>query len=121
MTVLSSTVYDNGLSVLAGADGQQICSQEPATFTEATSTYKLGSNTPSAGSPGAGSPDGRQVTVAAVTSGSVSASGTATHHSLTKTTGSVLLAAKSLSASQAVTNGNTYSLTSYTIRIPAAV
>ena len=123
MTVLAQTVFDAGLQLITtNANKIVICSQEPATYTEANSTYKLGEKTSvTVGSPSAGSPDGRQVTVPAVTSGTVTTSGTATHHALVDTVNSVLYAAKSLSASQAVTSGgNTFSTSSYTIRIPAA-
>jgi hypothetical protein len=123
VTVLAQVVYDAALNnIVSNANKVVICSQEPATYTEANSTYKLGEKTSvTVGSPSAGSPDGRQVTVPAVTGGTVTASGTATHHALIDTVNSVLYAAKSLSASQAVTSGNTYSATAYTIRIPAAV
>jgi len=121
MPLIAPSALDAALAVVAAATHQQICNAEPTNFTEATSTFRLGTNTPSVGSAGNASPDGRKVTVAAVTSGSVTATGTASHHSLTNSTGSVLLAAKSLSATQAVVSSNTYSLTAYDVRIPAAV
>jgi len=58
------------------------------------------------------------VTIAAITDGAVTATGTATHYAIVDTVNSRLLATGSLSASQAVTNGNTFTLTSTTIGIP---
>lgn len=123
MTVLAQRVYDAALNdIVSNANKVTICSAEPATFTDANSTLKLGEKTSvTVGAAAAGSPDGRQVTVPAITGGSVTATGTASHHALIDTVNSVLFAAKSLSATQAVVNGNTYSATAYTIRIPAAV
>jgi hypothetical protein len=121
---IGDRVYDNGLTTLdTEANRIDICSALPTTYTAATSTYSLGSasgaNFPGIGSPAAGSPDGRQVTVSAVTNGSVSATGTATHYAIVDTVNSRLLAAGALSASQAVTNGNSFTLTSAVIRFPA--
>ena len=43
MATLNDRVYDNGLTVLdTEATYLYICSQEPATYTAATSTYALG-------------------------------------------------------------------------------
>lgn len=126
MAFLNDRVFDNGLTVLdTEANAIYICSAEPATYTAATTTNALGSatggNFPGIGAPAAGSPNGRQVTVSAVTAGSVTATGTATHFAIVDTVNSRLLATAALSASQAVTSGNTFTLTSLTIRIPAAV
>jgi hypothetical protein len=125
MPFLNDRVFDNGLTVLdTEANRVDICSLEPTTYTQATSTNTLGNasgvNFPGIGSPAAGSPNGRQVTVNAVTNGSITATGTATHYAITDTGNSRLLATGALSASQAVTNGNTFSTSSFTIRIPQA-
>jgi hypothetical protein len=101
------------------ADALYLCTQEPTTFAEAISTYACGVKTsPTIGAAGDGSPDGRKRTVAAITDGSVTATGTATHWALTD--GSRLLASGALSASQAVTSGNTFTLAAFDVRIPAA-
>lgn len=126
MPLIADRVYDNGLTVLdTEANAIYICNTEPSTYTAATSTNALGSatggNYPGIGAPAAGSPNGRQVTVNAVTNGSVSGTGTASHYAIVDTVNSRLLAAGALSATQAVTSGNTFTLTSFTIRIPAAV
>jgi hypothetical protein len=124
MPFLNDRVFDNGLTVL-DTEGNRldICSSEPTTYTAATSTASLGNKSLGAGdigAPAAGSPNGRQVTVQALTGGSVTVTGTATHYAITDTGNSRLLATGALSSSQAVTNGNTFSTSSFTIRIPQA-
>lgn len=122
MAYLSDYILDAALSVMdTDSNRVDICSAEPATFTAATATYTLGNKTSiSVGAPADRSPNGRKVTVAAVTGGSVTGTGTASHWALTDTVNSRLHAANSLSASQAVTSGNTFTLTSIDIGIPDA-
>jgi hypothetical protein len=120
MAFLNDRVLDNGLAVLdTEANRLDICSQEPTTYAEATSTYTLGNKTSlSIGSPAARTPSGRKVAVASISDGSVTGTGTVTHYAIVDTAGTRLLAAGSLSSSQAVTSGNTFSLTSFDIGIP---
>jgi len=120
MATLSDRVFDNGLTVLdTEANRIDICSTEPATYAEATSTYTLGNSTSlSIGAPADRSGGGREVTVAAISDGSVTATGTAAYYAIVDTLNSRLLATGSLSASQVVTSGNTFTLTSVTIGIP---
>lgn len=124
MSYLNDRVLDLGLNTLdTEADKIFICSAEPATYTAATSTNALGNKTFSAGaafgSPAVRSPSGRKVTSAAITDGSVTGSGTATHWAVVDSANSRLLAAYSLSASQPVTSGNPFTLPAYDIGIPA--
>lgn len=122
MAFINDRVFDNGLSSLTSeANRLDVCSQEPTTYTEATSTYTLGNKTSiTVGSPTDRSPNGRKVIVSAITNGSITATGTASHYGITDTGNSRLLATNSLSASQAVTNGNTFSLGAIDIGIPDA-
>ena len=117
---LHDRVFDNGLTVLdTEADKLYICSAQPTTYTEAITTYALGvKNTPTVSAPGDRSGGGREVTISAITDGSVTANGTATHYALVDSSNSRLLAANALSASQGVTSGNTFTLTSFKIGIP---
>jgi hypothetical protein len=120
MATLNDRVLDNGLIVLdTEASRVDICSQEPTSYAEATSTYTLGNETSiSISAPSDASPNGRKVTLAAVSGASVTGTGTATHYAISDTSNSRLLATGSLSASQVVTSGNTFSLTASDIRIP---
>jgi hypothetical protein len=122
MAFINDRVLDNGLTVLdTEADKLTICNAEPTTFTEANVTYLLGAKTsPTVGAPSARAPSGRQVTVSAITDGAISASGTASHWALVDTGNSRLLAAGSLSGSQSVTSGNTFTLAAFDIGIPGA-
>lgn len=119
--VLADAILDGGLTLIDTlATSIYLCSQDPTTYTEASSTYALANNIVAAGAafgaPAAGSPNGRKVTSAAVTAGTVSGTGTATKWAVT--TGAALYANGSLAASQAMTAGNTWSLPAFDIRIP---
>jgi hypothetical protein len=120
MASLGDRVFDNGLTVLdTEANKITITSQEATTYTGGNSTYSLGSSTSlSIGAPADRSGGGREVTVAAISDGSVSGTGTATHYAILDTTNSRLLATGSLSASQSVTTGNSFTLASFKIGIP---
>lgn len=124
MPFLNDNTLDNGLAALkAAASHVYICSAEPATFTQASSTLALGNKNFGAGSVypaaiAAGSPSGRQLVSAAVTDGTVTANGTATHSAVCSNASSRLEVAQALSASQAVAVGNTFTLTAQTVRLP---
>ena len=120
MATLNDRVFDNGLTVLdTEANKILITSQEATTYIEANATYALGNSTSlSIGAPQNRSGGGREVVVAAITDGSVTATGTATHYAIVDTANSRLLATGSLTASQAVTSGNTFTLSSVAIGIP---
>lgn len=120
MATLNNRVFDNGLTVLdTEANRIDVTSQEATSYAEATSTYTLGNSTSlSIGAPQDRSGGGREVVVAAITDGSVTGTGTATHYAIVDTGNSRLLATGSLTASQAVTSGNTFTLSSVSIGIP---
>jgi len=120
MAFLDNRVFDNGLTVLdTEANEIHITSQEATSYTDATSTSSLGNSTSlSIGAPQDRSGGGREVVVAAITDGSVTGTGTATHYAIVDTVNSRLLATGSLTASQSVTSGNTFTLSSVAIGIP---
>lgn len=120
MATLNDRVLDNGLSILQSeGDRVDICSSEPTTYSAATSSASLGNTTSiTISAPANASPNGRKVTLSAITGASVTGTGTATHYAITDVSESRLLATGALSASQAVTSGNTFSLTASDIRIP---
>ena len=122
MATLSNNVFDSGLSyITSNADELHICSAEPTSYAEATSTYTLGNDSITVGSPQDRGAGGREVVVPSVSAGSVTGSGTATHFAVVDTVSSELLATGSLSASVAVTSGNNFALTSFEIGIPDPV
>lgn len=120
MASISDYVLDAALSKLdTEANAIHITSQEATTYTGAVTTYTLGNSTSlSIGAPADRSGGGREVTVAAITDGSVTGTGTATHFAIVDTSNTRLLATGSLTASQSVTSGNDFSLTSFKIGIP---
>lgn len=127
MAYLNDRVLDNGLTVLdTEADRLYLCTSSlslanatPPTYTEATATYAKGNKTGiSVGAPADGASNGRRVTVGAITGGAITGDGTVTCFALVDSVNSRVLAAGPLSASQAVTNGNTFSLAALDITIP---
>lgn len=124
MVFLADAVLDGALDVITdAADRFDICSQEPTTYTEATSTYTLGNKDHGAagsawGAPGAGDVSGRKIASTAVTDGSVTGTDTATHWATTDVGATTLYATQSLSSSQAVTSGNTWAMPSLDIEFP---
>lgn len=120
MASIADRVLDNGLTILdTEANRVDLTSQEAASYTEATSTYTLGNKTSiSIGSPTDRTGGGRKVTMAAISDGTITGTGTATHYAIVDTANSRLLVTGSLTASQSVTTGNTFSLEALDIGIP---
>lgn len=117
MAFIADTVFDNGLTVVdTNGTRLDICSTEPTTYTAATSTLTLGNATVNTGAPENGATDGRRVIIPAISAGTVTGTGTAAFWALTDGA-SVLYATGALSASQAVTSGNTFSLDAVSITI----
>lgn len=102
-----------------GVENLYICSAEPTTFAEASSTYKLGTKAaPTITGPANGDVSGRKITISAISDGTVSANGTASWVALTDDSGSLLLAAQALNATQVVSSGNEFTLTAFDIEYP---
>ena len=118
--ILHDRVFDNGLTVLdTEADKLYITSSQATTYTEAITTYALGvKNIPTVSAPADRTGGGREVTVSAITDGSVTGTGTAGFYALVDSSNSRMLASNALSATQSVTSGNTFTLTSFKIGIP---
>jgi hypothetical protein len=122
MALIADYCFDLALAYIdTNGNRLDICSQEPTTYTQAITTYTLGNKTSlSVGAPTDRSPNGRMVTVAAITDGSVTGTGTATHWAIVDTGNTRLIATGALSASQAVTSGNTFTLAAFNIGIADA-
>lgn len=116
MSYIDDTVLDAALGIIDNATVLHILSTEPASFAN-IATYTLGNKaTPGFTGPAAGDTSGRKITINAITDGTVTGTGTAAYWCLA--TGSVLLAAGALSASQGVTSGNTFTLAAFDIEFP---
>jgi hypothetical protein len=120
MATISDYVLDAALAKLdTEADRIDITSQEATTYTEATSTYSLGNSTSlSFGAPTDGDTSGRKVTAAAITDGSVTGTGTATHYAIVDVSETRLLATGLMTVSQSVVTGNTFNIAAFDIEIP---
>lgn len=125
---LSDEILDNGLSYpytdLGVANlSMWIIDDTPAsvpTDYSTCNTNKCGNrDDPPAASPAlADHTSGRKLTVAAITDGSVTATATAKYWALIDTQNSALVAANTLSSTQSVTSGNTFTLDAVIIAIP---
>lgn len=72
--------------IKTNCDALYVCSTQPTTYTEASSTYKLGASTSYTvtGSPASdASPAGRQITIQAASSVAITSAGTMAHIALT--------------------------------------
>lgn len=125
VAMLDNNTLDNGLAALkAAATGITICSSDPATYAAATAgAAYLGIKVFGAGlvypaAIAAGAPSGRKLTTAAVTDGTVAATGTAAFYAVVSSGVSRLELTQSLSATQGVTINNTFTLTAADIRLP---
>ena len=120
MTYLSNRVYDNGLTTVAEATEIVVCNALPTTYAAANSTNRLGGKlNPTVSAPQNRPGGGRQVEIGSVSDGDITVTGSATHWALIDSANNRLLAAQDLTTSQAVTAGNTFSLSSFTIGIPS--
>jgi|OM-RGC.v1.028695583 hypothetical protein len=96
MVFMNDDVLDAAINeVINNADRFDICSSEPATYTEATSTNTLGNETSlSFTGPADGDTSGRKGTLDAITDGDVTGTGTASHYGISDTSNSVLYIAQ---------------------------
>lgn len=116
MAFIADAVFDGGLTVL-DTNGTQIdITTSEITLWANLAAATLGNDTVNTGSPQAGDTDGREVVVPAITAGSVTGTGTVTHWCLSNGS-STVYAAGPLTASQAVTTGNTFTLDAINITI----
>lgn len=120
---LEDRVLDLGLNVLdTETSFISVTSTEPTTIASAATSALLGFKNWGAGnafgSPAAGSPNGRKVSSVAITDGTITTSGTASWWAAYAA--GTLHAHGTLASAQGVTAGNTFSLASFDIRIPAS-
>jgi hypothetical protein len=122
MATIADRIFDNGLTILdTEANAVHVCSAEPTTYLEATDTLSLGSSASvNFGAPqdNAGAGGGREVVMANIIDGSVTANGTVTHFAIVDTVNSRLLVTGALTPSQVVTSGNDFTLGSVTVGLP---
>ncbi len=112
------TNIDLMLDVVEGTD-EHVCSAEPTTFTEATTTFNLATEAAIGGSytKANGDVSGRKNTLAATSGTSISSTGTATHVAITNSVGSVLELITTCT-SQLLTSGGTVDIGAFAHEIP---
>ena len=117
MAAINDEVYDQGLDY-ADTNGTRldICSTDPGLTYATVTGNTLGNDTVNTGATQDGVTDGRRVQVPAISAGSVTGTGTATHWALTNGTNTVI-ASGALTSSQAVTSGNSFTLDAINITI----
>lgn len=123
MAFILDAALDAGLNrACDNVENLYINSAEPATFTAASSTNRLGTKaSPSIGAAQDGVSNGRRRVIAAITDGVVNTTGTATHWSLTDDSASELMVTGALSSSQGVTASNTFTTNAINITFADAV
>jgi hypothetical protein len=113
MPLLTDPVLDSALNYIKNnANGLYICSQAPATRTEAITTYALANiaiDSSDFTGPADGDSSGRKLTLATQTGGTVTGSGTGDKYAIVSAT--ELLAWGEIT-NQTLTSGNTFSTTS---------
>lgn len=113
-------VFDQALNYLKNnAENVYICSTQPTTFTEASSTYKLADvavDSSDFTGPANGDTSGRKITLNQQTGVTVDSSGTAQHLAITDDSASKLLIVTDFT-SQSVTAGNTLTINAFDLEL----
>ena len=116
MAFIADVVFDSGLTTL-DTNGTQIdITTSEINLWASLAAATLGNDTVNTGAPADGATDGRRVIVPAITAGSVTGTGSATHWCLSNGS-STVYAAGPLTAPQSVTSGNTFTLDAIDITI----
>lgn len=119
MAIIDDQSLDAGLNdIRTNTDILHICSSEPANYAGIAAVSLGTKSSPTISTPTDGDASGRKITVSAIADGTVTATGTATHQVLADTSNTRLKASQALSSSQAVTSGNTFTLTAWDIELP---
>jgi hypothetical protein len=114
---ISDSVFDAALNFLeTNGTVVHILTQATMTWSE-IATYTKGNKTGCTYTGPADHTSGRKTVLDAISGGSVTGSGTVTHFAITNGSDAVYVC-QELNASQAVTSGNTFTLTACTIAIP---
>lgn len=120
MPFIADAYFDLAIAgIVSAGTALSLCSQEPTTYAEATTTYELGIDTSvSCGAAANGATNGRR-TIVPSADVVANASGTATHWALHNNS-NTLVATGALASSVAMTNGLTYTTASFSITFPDA-
>ncbi len=120
MAALHNDVFDDGLnSIDQNTENLYLLSADPGLIWGNVSTYNLGSKSdPIIAAPSDRTGGGREIVISAVSDGSVTGTGTATHFALTDDSATKVLVSGTIEATQVVTAGNVFTLTEFAVGIP---
>jgi hypothetical protein len=117
MAFTNDEVFDQGLDwAITNGTRLDILSSDPGGTYSNVTANTLGNRTITMGATENGAVDGRRTRSPAITDGSVTSTGTATHWAIHNNTDTVV-ASGPLSSSQAVTSGNTFTLDQVSVGI----
>ncbi len=120
MSSLHNDVYDNGLNVIDTlVENLYILKADPGLVWANIATHGLGLKaTPEISAPSDKDGGGREVTIAGITDGDVTATGEASYFALTDDSANKILASAPLGTTQEVTINNKFTLTELKVGIP---
>ena len=115
---INDYVFDNGLvSIDTDGDRLHLCSTNPGGVYATVTGNSLANATPTISAPKDATGGGRAVEVSAISGGTITAQGTATHWAVVDVSASRVLASGSLSNSQILYTANTFDTTAFEIII----
>lgn len=119
MAYIHDDLLDAALAVLTNVENLYVCSDEPTTFAEASSTYMLGYKaTPTIQAATSGDVSGRKRTVSAISDGVVDSAGEANYVALTDDSASKLLVVQALASALNLATGSPFTLTAWDVEFP---
>jgi len=120
MAYINDLAFDAGIAYLiTNGNRLHVCSQEP---TSVGTLYSLGNKASiTMGTAGDGTPSGRKTTVPAITDGTSTGNGMATHYAIVNTAGTILVATGAVASPQTITSGNPFTLAAFDLTITDAV
>jgi len=120
MAALGNSVFDNGLNHIDSAtENLYLLSADPGLVWANIATYALGAKAaPAISSPADRTLGGREVTISAITDGTVTATGDGTHYALTDDSANDILVVGTLTSTLSVTIGGVFATESFKVGIP---
>lgn len=121
MAAFGNSVFDNGLNHIDSAtENLYLLSADPGLVWANIATYALGVKaSPAISSPADRTLGGREVTISAITDGTVIATGDCTHYALTDDSANDILVVGTLTSTLSVTYGGVFATESFIVGIPA--
>ena len=115
---INDYVFDNGLvSINTDGDRLHLCSANPGGAYSTVTSTSLANAAPTISAPTNATGGGRAVVVSAISGGTITAEGTATHWAVVDVSATRVLASGSLSNSQILYTENTFDTTAFEIII----